>query len=129
MTGILLESLGRAHDPSRAEAEKSSSRLIQRVRRRLRRLEAPDWSGEAVARGLGRRKEELNRHLRQETGLTLGKVIAEHRLGQSQVLLLQPDLEVQEVAERVGILDRNYFARWFRRQTGLTPTQWRRRHR
>ena len=126
VAGVLLESLVR-HREQRRGGE--PSRLIGRVRRRLRGLDPADWSGEAVAVGLGREKSELSRKLREETGLTLGKAIAEHRLGQSQVLLLQQDLEIQEVAERVGILDRNYFARWFRGQTGLTPTQWRRRHR
>ena len=129
VTGILLESLGRERDQSVGQGVAGSNRLIHRVRKRLRRLEAAEWSGDEVASSLGQGKGELSRRLREETGLTLGKVIAEHRLGQSQVLLLDPELEVQEVAERVGILDRNYFARWFRGQTGLTPSQWRRRHR
>jgi AraC-like DNA-binding protein len=29
------------------------------------------------------------------------------------------------VAERIGIPDNNYFSRWFRRQTGMTPSQFR----
>jgi AraC-like DNA-binding protein len=29
------------------------------------------------------------------------------------------------VADRAGFQDQNYFSRWFRKQTGLTPTKWR----
>jgi AraC family transcriptional activator of pobA len=32
---------------------------------------------------------------------------------------------VGDVAEAVGMLDQNYFARWFRQQTGRVPSAWR----
>ncbi|OYU98724.1 MAG: hypothetical protein CFE26_27090 [Verrucomicrobiales bacterium VVV1] len=32
---------------------------------------------------------------------------------------------VAEAATRCGFEDPNYFARWFRRQTGKTPSRWR----
>jgi AraC-like DNA-binding protein len=31
------------------------------------------------------------------------------------------------VADRCGFTDANYFTRWFRNQTGLTPKDWQKR--
>jgi AraC-like DNA-binding protein len=34
-----------------------------------------------------------------------------------------------EVGDRCGFPDANYFTRWFRRQTGVTPKVWQKRMR
>ena len=44
----------------------------------------------------------------------------------SQQLLLTTDLPVSRIAAQVGIIEKNFSA-LFRKITGLTPTQWRRR--
>ena len=43
-----------------------------------------------------------------------------------EILIESGTEEIQCIAAAVGIDDRNYFSRWFRRQTGLSPTEWRR---
>ncbi|HEY1108348.1 MAG TPA: helix-turn-helix domain-containing protein [Opitutaceae bacterium] len=37
---------------------------------------------------------------------------------------LQSAPTIAEAAERSGFDDPNYFARWYRRQTGQTPREW-----
>jgi len=34
-------------------------------------------------------------------------------------------VRISLVADRAGFLDQNYFSRWFRKQTGLAPSKWR----
>ena len=73
-------------------------------------------------------KEDLssiNRKLRNESGMKLGNLIDEDRLNKCQQELRNSSSKVSEIAWRCGFLDPNYFARWFRRKTGQTPTQWR----
>lgn len=130
ITGILLDSL-LVPEPGqeRLPVSQSGSTVLTRVRNALPKIASELWSGENVSRQLGEKLDRLNRRLKAESGLTLGQVIAHHRLLTAQKALLVTEGEIQEVAAAVGILDRNYFARWFRRQTGLSPSEWRRRHR
>jgi AraC family L-rhamnose operon transcriptional activator RhaR len=92
-------------------------------RRLVDALNAPTLA-EAI-RQSGYHRDHLNRLMKAETGLTLGQFRTQQRLGTAQKLLRQ-GYRVGRVAEAVGLPDAGYFARWFRRQTGQTPSAWRR---
>ena len=49
--------------------------------------------------------------------------IHEQRSGKS--LLLTTDLRISEICERVGFSDVSSLSRYFRREVGLTPTEYR----
>lgn len=78
--------------------------------------------GSVVARS-GYQRDHLNRLLKRQTGLTLGQFRTHRRLDRAKELLGQ-GMRVGDVAGEIGLPDQSYFARWFRRQTGLAPTQW-----
>lgn len=78
-----------------------------------------------LAKRLGYQQDYLNRQLKAECGLTLGQLRARSRLENAQRLLRDRSLSISDVAEGIGLLDNNYFARWFKQQTGLTPSAWR----
>jgi AraC-like DNA-binding protein len=98
------------------------------VARKLDRLlSAPETASEplgALASKAGYQPDYLNRLLKQHDGLTLGQLRARKRLAHAQQLLRQSG-SIAEVATAVGYGDPNYFARWFRKQTGRTPSRWR----
>ena len=98
----------------------------RRVERLLETKDGPDVSLEDIARLTGYQQDHLNRLLRAECGLTLGQIRSRVRLKRA-VALLSEKCPVQEVGEKIGILDPNYFARWFRQQTGVSPSSWRRK--
>lgn len=100
--------------------------LAKRVERLLETKDASDVPLEEIARQSGYQQDHLNRLLRAECGLTLGQMRARIRLKKA-VALIEEKRPIQEVGEKVGILDPNYFARWFRQQTGMTPSEWRRK--
>lgn len=79
----------------------------------------------AVAAALGRSLDHLNRQLRAETGTTVGGWLQRMRLEVATRALRDEGKSVGEVASAVGMDDQNYFTRWFRKQTGQTPTRWR----
>ncbi|MCB1229104.1 MAG: helix-turn-helix domain-containing protein [Verrucomicrobiae bacterium] len=128
VAGLLAESLATSGSGELSSGRGASSRFVERVRKYLCATEPDIWNGEAVAEALDMQRDHLNRLLKQECGLTAGQLIAEHRLDLARRGLESSGREIQEVAVSVGMLDRNYFARWFRKQTGLTPSVWRRRH-
>lgn len=86
-----------------------------------------DPLAETVRRS-GYHRDHLNRLVKKETGLTLGQYRAQQRLARAKQLL-GSGVRVSEVCGAVGVPDQSYFARWFRRQTGQTPTAWARAQR
>ncbi|MCB1203354.1 MAG: helix-turn-helix domain-containing protein [Verrucomicrobiae bacterium] len=78
-----------------------------------------------VAADLGRTLDHLNRQLHAETGATTGGLLNQLRLDEATRLLQRSDGSVGDIAAAVGMDDQNYFSRWFRKQTGQTPTRWR----
>lgn len=128
VAGLLVETLA-AGDGNRVSSDRvAPQRFANRVRKELEARETETWTPVEIAERFGIQRDHLNQLLKEECGLTLGQLIAEHRLDQARRGLEKSDREIQEVAASVGILDRNYFARWFRKQTGLTPSAWRKRH-
>lgn len=94
--------------------------LYDRVRQLLR-TPAPLA---AVAKSAGYHPDHLNRKLKREAGLGLRALRDQVRLEVGQAAL-QTSGSIAEAATRSGFDDPNYFTRWFRRQTGVTPTAWR----
>jgi AraC family transcriptional regulator, transcriptional activator of pobA len=78
-----------------------------------------------VAVELNRTLDHLNRQLQSETGLSVGRFLSQARLERCCEFLRMGDENIGEIASRVGFDDQNYFTRWFRKQTGQTPTHWR----
>lgn len=62
-------------------------------------------------------------------GRTLTHLIAERRVQAAKTLLVQTNMPISEVAERVGISDYNYFSKIFRSIAGVTPSGYRKSRR
>lgn len=78
-----------------------------------------------IARDFGYHPDHLSRKLKRESGLGLRALRDRVRLEAAQAAL-RTSVTVAEAATRSGFEDPNYFARWFRRQTGQSPQAWRR---
>jgi AraC family transcriptional activator of pobA len=79
-----------------------------------------------VARAVSLSRGHLTTVVRRKTGRTVQEWIAERRMAEARRLLVETDLSVEEVGQRVGYLDAGYFVRSFRRAHGATPLGWRR---
>jgi AraC family transcriptional regulator, transcriptional activator of pobA len=75
----------------------------------------------------GYQHDYLNRLLKHHAGLTLGQFRSRKLVARAQQFLRQAN-PVAEVSSLVGFSDPNYFTRWFRKQTGLTPSAWQRQN-
>lgn len=58
---------------------------------------------------------------------TLMNLITGRRIKAAMQLLKSPDAVIREVAEAVGIPDYNYFTKVFKKRTGMTPSEYRRK--
>lgn len=68
---------------------------------------------------------QLMKTVRRTSGRTVLEWIDLRTVMQAKALLSYSDKTVAEVGYEVGMEDANYFSRYFKRQTGLTPTEYR----
>jgi AraC family transcriptional regulator, transcriptional activator of pobA len=118
---LLLEGLALTQRPHAA----TLSPISRKVETLLESQESAGLTAGKLARLAGYQHDYLNRLLKNHAGLTLGQFRARKLVSRAQRLLQQTD-SVADVANVVGFSDPNYFSRWFRKQTGMTPSQWRR---
>lgn len=64
---------------------------------------------------------------KEETGKTINRYISEYRLTKAKDLLKSPDIKINDVALKVGYSDGNYFTKIFKKETGLTPSEYRKK--
>ena len=83
----------------------------------------------ALAADLGITRTQLNRKLKALSGMTTTAYIMNLRVRLAKSLLRSAeDLSINEISYRCGIDDVPYFITMFKKATGMTPTQYRRRH-
>ena len=99
----------------------TASPLVVRVRESLRTAKPFN----EIARESGYVRDALSRRLKREHGLSLRGLRDQERLQAAQTALRE-DAGIGAAAAKAGFDDPNYFSRWFRKQTGLTPSAWRR---
>jgi len=67
----------------------------------------------------------LSRSFKQNTGITISDYILEVRITKAKELLLNSELKVYEIAQRVGINSLEYFVRMFKKKLGISPNEYR----
>jgi AraC-like DNA-binding protein len=79
-----------------------------------------------AARTLGCSISHLSRTLRRSTGRTFKQTLLSSRMEKARALLRDRGRRIVDVAFEVGYGDPNYFSYAFKRETGVTPTRYRR---
>ncbi|WP_026487436.1 response regulator transcription factor [Caldanaerobius polysaccharolyticus] len=64
---------------------------------------------------------------KKQTGKTINKYITELRLYKAKELLKDQNIKIKDIAIKVGYSDENYFTKLFKKDTGLTPSEYRRK--
>jgi AraC family L-rhamnose operon transcriptional activator RhaR len=70
----------------------------------------------------------LRQQFRSQTGMTINHYLRQLRICHAQYLLGHSELMIGEIAMHCGFEDSNYFSVVFNREVGMTPGQWRHRH-
>lgn len=89
------------------------------------RFDDPALGVDAVARTVGWNANYFSQTFKKEVGVGFAEFVSSLRLEQARRLLAETALKIKEVAERAGFADSHYFGVWFKDNTGLTPSQYR----
>jgi AraC-like DNA-binding protein len=82
---------------------------------------------QALARELNVSYSSFRHTFQQHTGSSPHQYLLELRLVRARNLLTQTKQSVKEITQQAGFADEQYFCRFFKMRTGLTPGQWRSR--
>lgn len=88
---------------------------------------AGDLSLKRFAKELFLNTSYLSSLFKKETGMTLTDYVNKNRINTAKRLLKSTTLSIQDVAATVGIPDIHYFTRLFRRETGCSPREFRKK--
>ena len=114
---ILFERAIEFKEPQGVEA--ASAYILQNLRQNL--------SVEALCARFFLSKNALYRGFREQYRCTVNEYIAARRLERAQELLATTDLQIYAIAAQVGIENYTYFCKWFKKETGQTPGEYRKK--
>lgn len=104
----------------------TSGTLIARLRRTLETDLEEKLPLSALGEQFHMSVYHLERIFHTQTGYSIGRYRLLCRIAAARELLATTDLPVSEIAARVGVEDASNFARYFRRETGFAPLDYRR---
>lgn len=119
--------LGKLVREAEAHARKMDVRVVERVKRTIRERSHEDLSLERIAAEEGVSPFHLSRLFKEETGVNYIDFLTACRMEKARALLGNPALSLKQIAYEVGYRDPNYFSRVFKRTTGVSPRDYRRR--
>lgn len=111
--------------PSRHKAK--STNVIRSIEMILSRYHDPELSVDYMARQLGLTANYFSQLFKKEVGVGFVEYVGTVRLEEAKRQLSDTNDKVKEVAGSVGFLDPHYFGIWFKENTGLSPSQYRKR--
>lgn len=81
-----------------------------------------------LARQVGYSESYLAQKFKRETGLSVVAYLQQQRIEQSKLMLHSTADSIQDISHRVGFCNSSYFAEQFRKHTGLTPGEYRKKY-
>ena len=102
--------------------------LNPHVRRALDYIEANymcSISTEDIAGAAGVHVGHLHRIFPEETGMTIGAYLTHLRIEKAKTLLMHTDISNSSIAGRTGFSSQQYFCRLFKKETGMSPQEYR----
>lgn len=110
-------------------AEQKSSRECALVRRYIDSHFKDSLTLEQLAAVAHLNKYYLSHAFQKEYGVPPIRYLTQRRIQESRFLLAETDLSLSRVAQVLGFSSPSYFSQCFRRSEGVSPMEYRRRHR
>ncbi|SDC11914.1 two-component system, response regulator YesN [Candidatus Frackibacter sp. WG12] len=103
--------------------------IIKQATNYINRNYDQDLTLERVAKAVHLNPSYLSHTFKEETGSNFTDYLTKIRLKKAQELLKTSKSKITEIAHQVGYQNSNYFSQVFKKEFGLTPTQYRKEKR
>lgn len=115
--------------PSEVEATIENAFLAKVNQLIEARLDEPELNGEALSKALFVSQSSFFRKIKALTGMNPNQYIRAFRLAKAKQLLRETDQSITAIAIETGFKSPDYFSRLFKKEVGMTPTEFRDLHR
>ena len=126
----LMSHLAQRYGDVRAQPRPKPGRLAPRLERRVKELLRERLDGDVslqeLARECGLSRSHFARAFKASFGEPVHRWLLAQRIERARELL-DSRLSIREITQRLGFADQSHFTRAFRKTTGVTPAEWRRR--
>ena len=108
-----------------SKLKNSNTELVEKIMIFLHTNYHTDIKNANISKQFGYHPFYLNRIFKENTGMTLHQTLLRVRLQNAKELLKQTRLSIDEIHKEVGFNNRTQFCTFFRKQTGMSPTEYR----
>lgn len=119
------QSLSQAEDALRHSGRNAPGRLVKMALEIIRSRFRSDISVAAISEELHVSTNYFSRLFKQEMGEGCNEYITGVRIKAAKKLLAESEMRCYEIAEAIGYRDANYFSLSFKKNTGMSPEQYR----
>lgn len=106
-----------------------TSHYVEESIRYIHRYYAEEISQTSIADAIGISPSYLSKQFKEDLGIGFADFLCNYRLEKAKALLAQTEKSNKEIAGLVGFSDDAYFSRVFKKDTGITPKEYRKKHR
>jgi len=110
-------------DASASEGIQIVSSIVQMIKNEYDK----SWTLHGIARQRHMHPDYLSRLFKKETGKNFVDYLTDHRIERAKALIVTSDLKNYEIADHVGYDDYRYFSQVFKKKTGMTIGEYRRK--
>ncbi len=110
---------------TKLQNQQSVAKALQAEDYIARHYSEPGLSLTRICRALSISKSYFSPMFKTHTGMTFVEYLTNMRMERAKELLSSTGLKSYEIAEQVGFTDPHYFSLTFRKQTGVSPTEYR----
>ena len=105
--------------------EKSNAEVVRRVKKYIEEHLSFNISREEIAESVFLNKDYQSRVFKDETGLSIIDYVIKEKMNVACELLTTTNLSISKVAECIGYTHMPYFSKLFKKETGMTPNEYR----
>jgi two-component system response regulator YesN len=113
---------------SRIKALDSNETIVEKIQRYIELNLDEELSRQYIADHVGLSPDYVVKLFKKETGLSISDYILQERMSRAKELLLKSDMSISDVALSVGYMNFSYFSTLFRKETSMTPQEYRKQH-
>lgn len=121
---LLLEYVEETMEEKNMEGQGSNILIKQVIVYMNRHYQEKDLTINRMAEEVFLAPTYLSILFKQDTGMTINQYLTKLRIEYAKTFLLNPELKLYQVANKVGYEDAAYFNRIFKNQIGMTPSEY-----